>query len=86
MTTKDALGWLVVAAVVAFILGAYVAETAHKSDPAPTTTTTAEPYCDGDSLVVPGTGVVQWSDRCETPPEHAPEGTGPNTGPRGERQ
>lgn len=53
----------------------------------PTPPTTAPlPWCEGESLVVPGTGIVDFAPRCDQPPEHAPAGTGPTTGPNGEPQ
>lgn len=39
------------------------------------------------ALLIPGTGIIPSHDACPQPPlQHAPEGTGPNTGPRGEQQ
>lgn len=59
--------------------------------PVPATTTTTEApapdagwFCDGRAAVYPGTGVVDYSDRCPVPVVHEPAGTGPTTGPNGE--
>lgn len=54
--------------------------------PSTTTTTSVLPWCEGESLVVPGTGIVEFAPRCDQPPEHAQPGTGPTTGPNGEHQ
>lgn len=52
--------------------------------PRPTTSTSTPMFCDGQSAVYPGTGVVEFSDACARPPAHEPPGTGPTTGPAGE--
>lgn len=89
------LAGIVVTVVATVLLGLLQTALTPPADanPQPSTTTTTEPFCtlgqswccEGESLVIPGTGVVDFSPRCEQPLQHAPEGTGPNTGPRGEQ-
>lgn len=82
----DVLGFVAVALIVGVVLGAALQRVDHDPVPAPrsTTSTSALPWCEGETLVIPGTGVVEFAPRCDQPVVHDPPGTGPTTGPNGE--